>query len=130
MKYLVTAKEMRRFDTNTIEKIGIPAIVLMERAALAVLEAVERYCASCQKVQKLTALVLAGMGNNGADGLALARLLSERGFTVEVWSAGDSGKAGELWMRQRKILENYSVQFVTEPTQMEYTVMIDALFGV
>ena len=38
MRYLVTASEMRRFDENTIEKIGIPACVLMERAALAAAE--------------------------------------------------------------------------------------------
>ena len=35
-EYLVSAKEMQRYDKNTIEKIGIPASVLMERAAYAV----------------------------------------------------------------------------------------------
>ena len=39
MKYLVSASEMRRYDDNTTEKIGIPACVLMERAALAAVEA-------------------------------------------------------------------------------------------
>ncbi len=34
MKYLVTASEMKQYDTNTIEKTGIPGMVLMERAAL------------------------------------------------------------------------------------------------
>ena len=36
MKYLVTGSEMKRYDNHTIECIGIPAMVLMERAALAV----------------------------------------------------------------------------------------------
>ena len=36
MKYVVTADEMKEYDNNTITQIGIPAIVLMERAALAV----------------------------------------------------------------------------------------------
>lgn len=36
MRYLVTAAEMREYDSNTIEKTGIPACVLMERAALGV----------------------------------------------------------------------------------------------
>ena len=130
MKYLVTSKEMRMYDTNTIEKIGIPEIVLMERAALAALEAVERYCASCRKEQKLTALILAGTGNNGGDGLALARLMSERGFKVEIWCVGDGNKASKQWTQQREILEHYPVEFVTEPLCMEYTIMIDALFGV
>ena len=38
MRYLVTAAEMREYDRNTIEKTGIPACVLMERAALAAAE--------------------------------------------------------------------------------------------
>ena len=43
MKYLVSASEMRRYDSNTMKRIGIPACVLMERAALAAAEAVEGY---------------------------------------------------------------------------------------
>ena len=43
VKYLVTAEEMRRYDSYTIKNIGIPAMVLMERAALAALEAAERF---------------------------------------------------------------------------------------
>ena len=35
MKYLVTAQEMKQYDKNTIEYLGIPGPVLMERAALA-----------------------------------------------------------------------------------------------
>ena len=126
MKYLVTAEEMRRYDQNTIERIGIPAIVLMERAALAALEAVEKHCVG----KGGFALVLAGMGNNGGDGLALARMLSERGYQVEVWCVGNRDKASEQWELQRKILESYSVELVTKPGRQEYTVVIDALFGV
>ncbi|MBO5987544.1 MAG: bifunctional ADP-dependent NAD(P)H-hydrate dehydratase/NAD(P)H-hydrate epimerase, partial [Lachnospiraceae bacterium] len=33
MRYLVTAEEMRKYDGNTIQRIGIPGMVLMERAA-------------------------------------------------------------------------------------------------
>ncbi|MCH5341177.1 MAG: NAD(P)H-hydrate dehydratase [Acetatifactor sp.] len=126
MKYLVTAEEMRRYDTNTIEKIGIPSMVLMERAALAALEAVERHCAG----EIGSALVLAGMGNNGGDGLALARLLCEQGFRVEVWCVGAQDKASAQWKQQREILKSYPVEMVTKPGRREYTVVIDALFGV
>ena len=126
MKYLVTAEEMRRYDTNTIERIGIPAIVLMERAALAALEAVGRHCAE----EIGSVLVLAGMGNNGGDGLALARLLCEQGFQVEVWCVGAQDKASAQWKQQREILESYPVEMVTKPGRREYTVVIDALFGV
>ncbi|MDE6167474.1 MAG: hypothetical protein K2G28_03345, partial [Acetatifactor sp.] len=169
IKYLVTAEEMRRYDSHTIKEIGIPAMVLMERAALAALETVERFerpaaardggfggagagescdggsscggtardggrpCGSTARGgagAKRTALVMAGMGNNGGDGLALARLLAEKGYAVEAWCVGRPEKASEQWKSQRAILENYSVKFCGKPTGTEYTVIIDALFGV
>ena len=124
MKYLVSASEMRRYDSNTIEKIGIPACVLMERAALAV-------AAECGSgTGSRHALVLAGMGNNGGDGLAAARLLAEKHWQVEVWCVGNRERASAEWQRQRRILENYPVEFVDAPRRREYTALLDALFGV
>ena len=126
MEYLVTSEEMRRYDYNTIEKIGIPAVVLMERAALAAMEKVEKCCTK----QPGHVLILAGVGNNGGDGLALARLLKEKSFDVEIWCVGEQSRASGQWKQQREILESYEVNFVTQPRREEYTVMIDALFGV
>lgn len=128
MKYVVTAAQMKRYDANTIEKIGIPGMVLMERAALAVLSEAEAYAE--KKDAKKSALVLAGMGNNGGDGLALARLLSEKGWRVQVWCVGAREKASEQWKQQFAILQNYPVETGSKPENEEYTVLIDALFGV
>ncbi len=128
MKYLVSATEMKLYDSNTIEKIGIPACVLMERAALAAAEAVEEHCAGQAGAKHV--LVMAGMGNNGGDGLAAARLLSERGYEAEIWCVGDCPKATEQWKQQRRILEKYPVKFVERPKRQEYAAMLDALFGV
>ena len=129
MKYLVTAAEMKRYDENTIEKIGIPGMVLMERAALAAFEALnERFTA--EKLKNSTVLVLAGMGNNGGDGLALARLLGEAGCKVDVWCVGDEAKASKQWKCQRDILQNYPVRISCKPEKEEYNILIDALFGV
>lgn len=129
MRYLVTAEEMRRIENFTIEEVGIPAVVLMERAALAVRKAVKRYCRKHPDAGKRV-LVMAGAGNNGGDGLALARLLSEAGFYVEVWIVGEETGASEQFRLQRKILRHYSVSFSSKPLRDEYTILIDALFGV
>ncbi len=133
MKYVVTAQEMRRYDANTVEKIGIPAMVLMERAALALLEAVRRHGKALEKrgicPERRTALVLAGTGNNGGDGLALARLLCEEGFETEVWTVGEQEKATPQWKAQWEILQHYPAEMVTKPKSREYTVVIDALLG-
>lgn len=145
MRYLVTASEMRRYDANTIERIGIPGMVLMERAALAARERVLAFCdASNTKVlnsgndcqvygegyQKKRVLVLVGMGNNGGDGLALARLLAELGIEVEVWCVGNIQKASAQWVMQQQILKAYDVIWSEAPRYLEYTVLVDALFGV
>ena len=73
MKVLTTA-EMREVDSRTIE-MGIPGIVLMENAAHRVVEFLAGHCAplSAERI-----LVLCGKGNNGGDGMAIARQLFTR----------------------------------------------------
>ena len=127
MRYLVTSAEMKRYDQNCIEKIGIPSMVLMERAALETFHVLEKK--GFVKNQGL-AIVLAGHGNNGGDGLALARMLCEAGMVVEILLVGNEAKATKQWQDQKAILENYPVRFVKEAGSREYIVVIDALFGV
>lgn len=137
MEYLVTAAEMRQYDTNTIEKTGIPSMVLMERAALGAFEVIEerfgkRAFASAGGFfpKRVSVLIAAGMGNNGGDGLALARLLAEADYDVEVWTVGEPGKASPQWISQNNILSHYPVNIGGKPRREEYTIIVDALFGV
>lgn len=125
MKYLLSADEMKKYDQSTIEKIGIPAGVLMERAALAVRDYILNL-----HLQEKTAFVLVGYGNNGADGLALARLLSDRGFEVEVCAVGNAEHRTALWDIQRNVLEFYEIPFVEKPNAGSYGVIVDSLFGI
>jgi NAD(P)H-hydrate epimerase len=75
---VVTAAEMREIDRVTIEKLGLPALVLMERAGVAV-AAKARELSSGRKV-----VLLCGGGNNGGDGLVAARDLFNKGYHVKV----------------------------------------------
>ena len=125
MRYLVTSAEMKRYDNNCISRIGIPSMVLMERAALETF-----YVLKEKGLLSGTALILAGYGNNGGDGLALARLLCEAGVESYVCLIGDEEKASSQWKQQREILRNYPIRFVVEPPQTAYTLIVDALFGV
>jgi hydroxyethylthiazole kinase-like uncharacterized protein yjeF len=70
---------MRAIDRAAIEKRGIPSIVLMENAARA---CAEFFVAEFPRNQYPSCLILAGKGNNGGDGLAIGRLLLERGYEV------------------------------------------------
>lgn len=126
MHYLVTGEQMRRVDRNTIEKIGIPELVLMERAALAVRQAILEYRGTCSEC---TVLIMAGYGNNGADGLALARLLKDSGIEADVWCVGDEKKASDSFRKQKEILTCYGIGIITEIPKKEYAVLVDCLFG-
>ena len=80
MKYAFSNEQMRLADAATISS-GTPSLVLMERAgqalARAVSEAMERKGLS-------DALFVCGGGNNGGDGFAAARILSDAGEDVSV----------------------------------------------
>lgn len=125
MKLAFTGKQMKELDAFTIQDRGIPALVLMERAALAVAEEIETGGYDTGRI-----LVVCGSGNNGADGVAAARLLHLKGYRVEYSVEGSPEKYSEELKRQRKIAENYQVKAVTNPAYGEYTVIVDALFGV
>ena len=79
--HVVTAAEMRRMDELTIQAHGVPSLRLMERAGQGVVDVIlQRWT----QLARHGALVVAGKGNNGGDGLVVARLLHEREFPCEV----------------------------------------------
>ena len=80
---LTTAAQMREMDRRTTEEFAVPSIMLMENAALRVVDALaERF----GPLHKKRVAVVCGKGNNGGDGLAVARHLSARfGAAVTVW---------------------------------------------
>ena len=81
MERILTSDAMRRADKYTIEKLGIPEDVLIERAGVAVAEAI------LKRFKGGRVLVAIGKGNNGEDGKIIARILSERhGFAVTCYN--------------------------------------------
>ena len=79
--HVVTAAEMRRLDHLTIHAHGVPSLTLMERAGQGVVDVILK---RWTQLAKRGVLVVAGKGNNGGDGLVIARLLREREFPCEV----------------------------------------------
>jgi hydroxyethylthiazole kinase-like uncharacterized protein yjeF len=76
---IVTAEEMRLIDKKTIEEYGIPGVVLMERAGLAVASRIK------ELFGRKKVLVVSGSGNNGGDGFVVARSLYKEGWDVKVF---------------------------------------------
>lgn len=125
MIYLPTGEQMKRADLYTIEKIGIPSMVLMERAAL---EAVR--CMEEEQIELHKVLVVCGSGNNGGDGYAIARLLYLKGCDVTILFAGNEQKRSAENVKQAQIAEHYGIPVITNLKEEEYSVIIDALFGI
>ena len=124
MIYLPTGEQMRRADLYTIEEIGVPSMVLMERAALEVVRCMEEEQLDFRRV-----LVICGSGNNGGNGYAIARLLHLKGHDVTIFFAGNSQKRSEENAQQAKIAAHYEIPVITNLDTEEYSVIIDALFG-
>lgn len=125
MKQVVTSSEMKVLDKNTIENHGIPSLVLMERAALAVVEELYNHPFDLTNV-----LVVCGSGNNGGDGIAIARLLHLAGVRVSVCQLSKTQRMSEDCRNQTMIAYSYQVPFVNNPIYSEYTTIVDAIFGV
>jgi NAD(P)H-hydrate epimerase len=79
---LVTSEEMRRIDKKAIEEIGIPSIVLMENAGLKVADAIER---KYGPLKGRYVYIFAGSGNNGGDGMVVARHLFNQKVKAKIF---------------------------------------------
>lgn len=148
MKYILNAQQMRCADQGTIRDIGIPSMVLMERAALALAEeAVKVLNGSCAgKNASYQILAVCGSGNNGGDGFAAARILREKGYPACVLFVGNPARMSEECTLQSQIYARLggTTFFLNDPElnlQQERpcfheelfsqcSLIIDAVFGI
>ena len=133
MTIVLTAEEMKKLDAYTIQEIGVPSMVLMERAALAV---VDELLSDDEFVTDKIAFIC-GIGNNGGDGVAAARLLHLKGFNVSVVLIGDRKRCTEETGLQLRIAEKYSVPIKEGLSAVQVNhkmnsadLIVDALFGI
>ena len=80
--------QVREIDRRAVEQYGIPGVVLMENAARAVSDAAMEMLGGSER---LAVMIVCGGGNNGGDGLAVARHLHNRGCAVQVALAVEPG---------------------------------------
>ena len=130
MKVLPIDK-VREADTYTIENEPIDSIDLMERAAKSCFKWMQKKFKSGAIVK-----IFCGMGNNGGDGLALARLLAKKEFRVEVFIVKYSDKATEDFTTNLERLEYQGIVKVNEivigdefPSGLKDELVVDAIFG-
>lgn len=127
MKYVLDGEASHKVDRYTIEQMGVPSLVLMERAALCVAEKVAYAAAGFGRSVKICAVC--GCKNNGADGIAAARILSWQGLMVDLIIVGNEEHATEEFTRQVEIAANSGMNFCNVASIPEYDIVIDAIFG-
>lgn len=123
--------QIKEIDKLTIESEPIASIDLMERAA----DQLQRWVAS-NFDRSRRVVIFAGPGNNGGDGLALARLLSVNRFNAEVFFVKVSDKTSDDWnVNFRRLEKETPVLFNTIedidhfPFISSDDILIDAIFG-
>jgi hydroxyethylthiazole kinase-like uncharacterized protein yjeF len=123
---LWTAEVAAAADRHTIEVLGMPSPVLMERAALCVCGEVE---ALADRRSASSVLILVGPGNNGGDGLAVARVLHGRGRSVRAIMVG--ARHNDAVAQQLALARAHGVEIaerLPEPPNVS-TIIVDALLG-
>jgi hydroxyethylthiazole kinase-like uncharacterized protein yjeF len=128
---LFSAEQIKAADAYTIQHEPITSLALMERAASACLDWIQN-----KPFKQANIHVFCGPGNNGGDGLALARLLLETGYAVGIYVVRGSGKcSSDFSANEQRLKEMPTLQIReisegdTFPLIHEDDIIIDALFG-
>lgn len=128
---ILTGPQLKELDKYTIVHEPIDSIDLMERAAHALTEAIVRRWS-----KDFDIVVFAGPGNNGGDALAVARMLSQVGYRVEVFLFNTKGNLSEECQKNLERLKTCGSIYFTEistqfdpPALTEKHLVIDGLFG-
>lgn len=124
IKYL-SASQSKKADIIAINDRGIDSLWLMENASRAVADYIkDNY--------RGRVLVISSTGNNGADGLCVARLLKERGYEADVMIIGKPEKATWEFSHQLQQLKKMEVKinWNSEMNVADYDIIVDGIFGI
>ncbi len=125
---LVTAPQMVSLEQSAIKDYGIDGLLLMENAARSFCDTLEKETGS---VSGKTVSVFCGKGNNGGDGFAIGRHLSNRGALVSIIIHFSPEELKPDAKKNFDIVKNMglSIQFFSEYQDTSVDLTIDALFG-
>lgn len=129
---IFSAKQLYEADKLTLKKQNITSDALMERAAIQVFEWLHLRLQGAPVQIK----IFCGIGNNGGDGIAVARHLKEHGYAIEVHIVTYSEKRSKDFLvnldrlKERKIWPNFIHSDSDLPEINAADIVVDALFGI
>ncbi len=121
--YICTSEQARLEDQRAQDVYHIPSLVLMEHAAI---ECVKQIL---PLIKNKKVAILVGPGNNGGDGLAIARLLYQKGIQCAIYMPSLSMSESERVQFEILNALNISIEHKDENILTNADVIIDALFG-
>ncbi|WP_339925060.1 NAD(P)H-hydrate dehydratase [uncultured Cyclobacterium sp.] len=124
MQKIISGTQVKELDKLYVQASGITPYQLMERAAN---EFCHWFTANFNKEKTIN--IYCGIGNNGGDGLAIARLLSEKGYVIKVTTIGDREKGSTDFVKNLKALPPGIVTSSWQELKSS-EITIDAVFGV
>lgn len=123
--YLASSAHIKQLDNLASGEYGIPVDVLMENAGKAVYDRI------CETFQENEFAVFCGKGNNGGDGLVIARLLKERGADVKVYLTDEPLNFSDTAKQAYDKAVESGVVFVDFDAEVSRNaIIIDALLGI
>jgi NAD(P)H-hydrate epimerase len=129
---IASAEQVRELDQQTIQKEPISSYALMERASA---KFAEWFVGTFHEDKPV--FVFCGKGNNGGDGLAVARMLQKSFFTVTVIASGnpssnrseDNQKNLGLLIKEKLVRLHFLDEISSFPEIPKGAIIIDAMFG-
>ncbi|QSE98922.1 NAD(P)H-hydrate dehydratase [Fulvivirga lutea] len=121
---ILSVENIRDLDAYTIEHEPISSFDLMERASKAFVQWFVSKVTSDKSI-----LVVAGTGNNGGDGLAVARMLHDKKYQVKVVIIGNKDSGSDDFKTNLKRLSTQVFEFDSEAKLPKADIIIDAIFG-
>lgn len=133
MRYIADAVQMKEIDRRTSEEIGIPPIVLMEKAAEQIARRAIQMLGGQEEAAGKRVLCVYGAGGNGGDAVAAARLLHLQGISVALFAA-DEKEPCELTKTELSIAGKCSVpecgKTCNDMDFSAYDMILDGIFGI
>lgn len=127
---MITGTVAKKADLIAMNEMGYQSLELMETASARVADYIKK---KYQNQKGVRILVLSGVGNNGADGIAVARMLLEDGFDPEVRVIGKLTKASWEFLYQTVIYQQADGLLSFYPSGEEIPdadVCVDGIFGI
>lgn len=135
MYFATTSEKVKVIDRKATKEWGLPSSLLMENAGRSSVKVIREEISPLPE----EILVVSGKGNNGGDGLVIARRLIDLGFQVETFVLGERGQLAEETERNVELLErmtervNYCSpgdELLVDSIEKNPPLIIDSIFGI